>query len=81
MVRVALGGPLKSAAGGKREFELEAANIRELLTRLGDDHPELKPVLEMGVAVAIDGEIYRNAWFQPIPPESEVYILPRIAGG
>ena len=81
MIRVALGGHLKSAAGGRSEFELEAANIRELLTRLGEDHPELKPVLDKGVAVAIDGEIYRDAWFQPIPPGSEVYILPRIAGG
>ena len=41
----------------------------------------LKPILDRGVAVAIDGEIYRDAWFQPIPPDSEVFILPPIAGG
>ena len=39
------------------------------------------PVLEAGVSVAIDGEIYRNAWFQPVTAASEVFILPRMAGG
>jgi len=52
-----------------------------LLTRLGEAHPALKPHLERGVSVSIDGRIYRDAWFQPIPPGSEVYILPRLAGG
>ena len=81
MARVTLAGPLQAAAGGRSEFEIDAANIRELLTRLGEDHPRLKPVLDQGVTVAIDGEIYRSAWFQPVPPDSEVYILPRMAGG
>ncbi len=81
MARVTLAGPLQAAAGGRSEFEIDAATIRELLTRLGEDHPRLKPVLDKGVTVAIDGEIYRDAWFQPIPPDSEVYILPRMAGG
>jgi len=31
--------------------------------------------------VAIDGEIYREAWFHPVSPESEIYILPKMAGG
>ena len=81
MVQVSFGGPLKGAAGAQSEFEVEAATIRELLTRLGEQHPHLKPILDRGVAVAIDGEIYRDAWFQPIPPEAEVFILPPIAGG
>jgi sulfur-carrier protein len=81
MVKVRLGGSLKPYAGGKEEFEVEATNIRQLLTGLGEQCPKLAPILETGVAVAIDGEIYRNAWFQPVPPGSEVFILPRIAGG
>lgn len=81
MARVTLAGPLQAAAGGRSEFEIEAANIRELLTRLGEDHPKLKPILDKGVTVAIDGELHGSAWFQPIPPDSEVYILPRMAGG
>jgi sulfur-carrier protein len=81
MLRVKLGGPLMSAAGGVTEFEVEAATIREMLTRLGELYPALKPVLDRGVAVAVDGTIYRGAFLQPIPDGSEVYILPQIAGG
>lgn len=81
MVRVMLGGSLKTAAGGTSEFDLDAGDIRELLTRLGELCPELKPRLDKGVAVSIDGRIYRNAWFEPVPPESEVFILPRMSGG
>ena len=81
MVRVMLGGTLKSAAGGASEFDVEARDIKELLSRLGEACPELKPRLERGVAVAIDGRIYRDAWFEPVPPDSEVYILPRMSGG
>ena len=36
---------------------------------------------DRGVAVAIDGEIYREAWFQPLQAESEIFILPKLAGG
>ncbi|MBX6320872.1 MAG: MoaD/ThiS family protein [Rhodospirillaceae bacterium] len=81
MAKVRIGGSLKSYAEGREEFDIEAANVRQLLTALGEACPKLAPVLEAGVAVAIDGEIYRNAWFQPVKPDSEVYILPRMAGG
>jgi len=39
MVRVKLGGPLMSQAGGPTEFEVEAATIRDLLARLGEFIP------------------------------------------
>jgi sulfur-carrier protein len=38
-------------------------------------------MLERGVAVAINGEIYRDDWLRAIPPGSEVVILPKMAGG
>jgi sulfur-carrier protein len=81
MVQVRLSGPLKAAAGGQAMFEVEAANIHQLLSRLGQDHPRLKPLIDRGVAVSIDGQIYRDDWFRAIPPGSEVFILPRMAGG
>lgn len=81
MTEVRLGGTLKAYAGGREVFEVGGSNIRELLTDLGAQCPKLKPFLEKGVAVAIDGELYRDAWFQPVKPDSEVYILPRAAGG
>lgn len=81
MVEVVLWGSLKSATGGTTKVAVEAANIRELLSRLGETYPGLKPQLDRGVSVSIDGKIYRDAWFQPIPPGSEVFLLPRLAGG
>jgi molybdopterin converting factor small subunit len=81
MLRVKLGGPLMSQAGGATEFAVEAKTIREMLVRLGEEHPQLKPVLDRGVAVAINGTIYRGAFLAEIADGSEVYLLSPIAGG
>lgn len=81
MVKVVLSGTLKSKAGGQSEFEIEAQNIRQLLNALEADYPHLEDILEAGVAVSINGEIYRDNWFQPIPKDAEVFLLPRLQGG
>lgn len=81
MAKVVLWGSLKVLAGGETTCEVEAATIREMLDALTARHPKLAPVLASGVAVAIDGQIYRDDWFQPIGPDSEVYVLPHMAGG
>ena len=81
MIEVKLSGPLKAAAGGRTSIPVEAANIHQLLSRLGQDHPKLKPLIDRGVAVSIDGQIYRDDWFRAIPEGSEVFLLPRMAGG
>jgi molybdopterin converting factor small subunit len=81
MARVILPASMKAAAGGKTEFEIEAANMQQVLARLAADHPKLKPILERGVSVSINDEIYREPSFQPIPANSEIYILPKMAGG
>lgn len=80
-VEVALWGSLKSQAGGRDKVTVEAANIRELLTQLGEKYPGLRQQLERGVSISINGQIYRDAWFQPIPPGAEVVLLPKLAGG
>ena len=81
MARVVLPATLKPFTGGETEFELAAANIRQLFDRLGERYPDLKPHLEEGIAVAIDGQIYQDTWFEPIPPDAEVHLLPQIGGG
>ena len=81
MARVTLIGNLRQFTGGETEFEIEANSIRQLFARLGEMHPELAPHLEDGLAVAIDGQIYQDTLIQPIEPDSEVQILPQIAGG
>ena len=81
MARVILSGTLKQLAGGISELEIEARDVRQLLRALGERLPELAPHLESGYAIAIDGEIFQDAWFAPIRPESEVHLLPAIRGG
>jgi sulfur-carrier protein len=81
MAHVTLIGNLRQFTGGVTEIDVEAANVRQLFTRLGERFPALLPHLETGSAVAIDGQIYQDALFQEIGPDSEVHILPQIAGG
>jgi molybdopterin converting factor small subunit len=81
VVTVVLWGALKPLAGGQSSVEVEAGTIGELLARLGDSYPGLKPRLQQGVSVSIDGRIFRDSWLQTIPPGSEVYLLPRVSGG
>jgi len=37
--------------------------------------------INQGIAVSIDGTIYRDDWEQQIPEDAEVGLLVRIAGG
>jgi sulfur-carrier protein len=81
MAHVTLIGNLRQFTGGLSEVDVDAANVRQLFTKLGKRFPELLPHLETGSAVAIDGQIYQDALFQEIGPDSDVHILPQIAGG
>ena len=81
MPRVVLVGNLAQLTGGVAEFQLSATSVKQLFRQLSELHPALEPHLAEGVAVAIDGQIYQDALFQPIGPDSEVFLLPQIAGG
>ena len=81
MIRVVLTGNFRQVAGGASGFEVEAGTIRGLFKALGQRHPALAPHLEDGAAVAINGTIYQDDWFTPIPDGCEVCVMPRIGGG
>ena len=81
MVQVTLSGSLKAAAGGTAVLEIEAETIRRLLNELEKKVPGLKDHLEQGVAVSIDGQIFRDDWYRKIPEGAEVFVLPRLAAG
>ncbi|MBX3706705.1 MAG: MoaD/ThiS family protein [Pseudomonadales bacterium] len=76
-----MSGPLRDAVGGAAAVDVEAATIRELLGRLVDRYPRLEAQLDAGIAVAINGEIFRDNWSEPIPAGAEVVLMPRIQGG
>ena len=81
MARVVLVGNLAQFADGVTDFDLPATSVKHLFELLAQRHPALAPHLETGVAVAIDGQIYQDALLEPIAPDSEVFIIPQIAGG
>jgi len=81
MHQVRLSGQLRSAADNLDVVEVHAETIGELLNRLLERYPQLGTHIETGIAVSIDGEIYRDNWNTKILPDSEVFLLPRIPGG
>ncbi len=81
MAKVQLWGSLAAAAGGHPEVEIAAKDIRELFRKLAERYPATQALIDQGVAVSIDGTIYRDNWSQPLPKGAEVFLLPRIAGG
>ena len=81
MPHVTLTGNLVQLTGGEADFQFDARNVREVLNKLIELHPVLEPHLGDSIAVAIDGEIFQDAWFAEVRPDSEVHIMPRIAGG
>jgi molybdopterin converting factor small subunit len=81
MARVVLIGNLAQITGGVAEFDLSATSVKHLFQLLVERHPALEPHLEDGIAVAIDGQIYQDSLLEPINPNSEVFLLPKIAGG
>jgi sulfur-carrier protein len=81
MVQVSLTGSFRAAMGGAASVEVEADTIRELFARLLERYPALQDHLDEGIAVSINGEIYRDEWGKAIPANAEVFLLPRIQGG
>jgi molybdopterin converting factor small subunit len=81
MARVVLVGNLAQVTGGAAEFHLPVTSVQQLFRQLGELYPALERHLESGVAVAIDGQIFQDALLEPIRADSEVFVLPQIAGG
>ena len=74
-------GGLREVVDGAESVQVEGTTIRELLQNLGRKYPPMRERIGQGIAVSIDGVIYRDDWDQPIPEGAEVGLLLRIAGG
>lgn len=81
MVKVRVWGSLAAATEDRTEIDVDATTLRELLDALAARYPALRPQLDRGVSVAIDGKVYNESWFQPIREDSEVVLLARLKGG
>jgi molybdopterin synthase sulfur carrier subunit len=67
--------------GGKREFEVEAKNLRGVIKAMDDLYPGLGWHLEEETTVAIDGDLHEVGYFQPVRDGSEVFFIPKLEGG
>ena len=67
--------------GGKTELEVTADTFRRLVLELEQRYPGLGKQVEESMAVAIDGEIYQDAYSVALKPDSEICLIPKIGGG
>ena len=82
MPRVTIAGiAARRFTGGQSEFEIEANTVRRMITELDRRFPGLGHQIDEGMAVAIDGEIFQDAYQAPLNPDSEVVLIPKIGGG
>jgi molybdopterin converting factor small subunit len=81
MLDVKLSGGLRDAVDGAASISIEAATIRELMRKIVEQYPRMQDQIDDGVAVSINGEIFRDNWGEEIPQDAEIFLLPRIAGG
>ena len=81
MVEVKLWGALSASIGSGNTVNIEAKNIRELFSKLAEQYPGVEPYLTKGIAVSINGVIYRDNWSKELPENAEIFLLPRMMGG
>lgn len=81
MHKIELWGALRPAADGAESIDIEASTISQLMRKLEERYPQMKPFIEEGIAVSIDGTIYQDSWQKRLPEGATIYLLPRIQGG
>ena len=80
-VEVHLWSGLRPLTDGAEVVTVEAATVGEMLDALAITHPGLKPIIDGGVSVAIDGELLTGGRHRAIAPGAEIYLMQRLKGG
>jgi sulfur-carrier protein len=78
---VLTGTAARRLTSGLGEFDVEADTVRRMIAELDRRFPGLGRQIDESMAVAIDGEIYQDAYQAPLKPDSEVVLIPKIGGG
>jgi molybdopterin synthase sulfur carrier subunit len=82
MPKVVISGNVgRRFTGGAAEVEVAATTFRRLVLELDQRFPGLGKQVEDSMAVAIDGEIYQDAYAAELKPDSEIVLIPKIGGG
>ena len=78
---------LLPVTSGVKQVQVEAANVRQLISGLEEQFPGIKDRLmednevRPNLAVSIDGEIARMGLLERVRENSEVHFVPAISGG
>ena len=80
-MRVSLSSTFELDVGLGGSVDVHAETIADIMATLIDRYPSFQQLLDSGIAVSINGQIYRDDWTQPIPADAEVFLIPRIEGG
>jgi molybdopterin converting factor small subunit len=75
------GSAAQRYTGGQTELEVSATTFRRLVAELENRFPGLGTQVEESMAIAIDGEIFQDAYSAKFGPENEVVLIPKIGGG
>jgi len=76
-----IAGRVADFTGGLGAFDVEARTVRALMRELEARFPGLGEHVEREMSLAIDGEIFQDALGVEIGAESEIVLIPKIAGG
>ncbi|MEO5586708.1 MAG: MoaD/ThiS family protein [Novosphingobium sp.] len=81
MARVIVTAPLNGEfPGGARELELAAGSVFALVDGLDTLSPGVAEFIAANVSIAVDGTLISD-WSTALTAESEVMLVPHIAGG
>jgi len=80
MALVHLPSGLVHLTGGVDTVSIDAPRVAELLAALRERFPQISDQLDE-MAVAIDGVIFSEPGYQELRFDSDVHLVPRIAGG
>ena len=81
MAQVHFSAGLRDLTGGLAQVEVEATTVRRLVAALEEMCPGLRDRLSEASSVAINGEIFTDAEFEPVNSDSEVHFLDIFQGG
>ena len=65
---------------GVESLSVDAPRVRELMQVVIERFPALESPLGI-MAVAVDGEVHQHPDYLKLSSESEIHLVPRIAGG
>ena len=75
MAEVNLWSGLRQFTDGELVVKVKADTVGKMLDELISIYPKLESIIEVGVSVAVDGEMVARANHTPTKPKSEMFLL------